>query len=86
MKSAMLVAVACLLILLPGCAQQPVARSAAGDRIDYQQMAAVEQQASVLGVKVYWIHPPEKTGTTRQSELVHLALSPGRRNGGASGA
>ena len=27
-----------------------------------------------------------KTGTTRQSELVHLALSPGRGNGGAAGA
>ena len=27
-----------------------------------------------------------KTGTTRQSELVHLALSQGRGNGGASGA
>jgi DNA-binding CsgD family transcriptional regulator len=27
-----------------------------------------------------------KTGTTRQSELVHLALSPGRGNGGVSGA
>ncbi|MFA5941655.1 MAG: hypothetical protein WC809_20085 [Sinimarinibacterium sp.] len=64
MKSAMLVAVACLLILLPGCAQQPVARSTANDRVDYQQMAAVEQQAGILGVKVYWIHPPEKAGST----------------------
>lgn len=64
MKSAMLVAVACLLILLPGCAQQPVARSTANERIDYQQMAAVEQQASALGVKVYWIHPPEKLRAT----------------------
>jgi len=64
MKSAMLVAVACLLILLPACAQQPVARSKAHDRIDYEQMAAVEQQASVLGVKVYWIHPPEKARVT----------------------
>ena len=60
MKSAILVTAAVLLIVLPGCAQQPVARAQAESRLDKQKIAAVEQEAGRLGVKVVWINPPEK--------------------------
>jgi hypothetical protein len=65
MKSAMLICAVVVLALLPACAQQPqkspmgssVSRN---DRIDYEKMAAVEREASRLGVEVRWIHPPHK--------------------------
>lgn len=45
----------------------PQTRAAYGGNTDDAAMSAVESSASNRGVRVYWVHPPEKAATTTQS-------------------
>ena len=61
MKSALVLALALAAsaCATPG-ADTPQTRAAYGGNTDDAAMSAVENSASNRGVKVYWVHPPEK--------------------------
>jgi len=45
----------------------PQTRATYGGNTDDAAMSAVESSASNRGIRVYWVHPPEKAATKTQS-------------------
>lgn len=45
----------------------PQTRAAYGGNTDDAAMSAVESSASNRGVRVYWVHPPEKAAARTQT-------------------
>jgi hypothetical protein len=49
------------LIALTGCASLPAPQASGYDDTDHARMNAVEQAATLRGVKVYWVNAPRKS-------------------------